>query len=171
MTPKQRLDPAVEALARKVTEQASELERLRAAVAVLWGAWQEGAGSVDHATAAIVESITTNETAAARMVHDYPALLEFFTKHALGPKPAPSCLVCGQTINGEPAIKHLELPGVVVCFPCRDAARAARETAAARPDAHLRCKHGWLVDRGETLCEHGCTAPVASASKETDNAD
>jgi hypothetical protein len=97
MTPKQRLDPAVEALARKVTEQASELERLRAAVAVLWGAWQEGAGSVDHATAAIVESITTNET------------------------------------------------------------------AAARPDAHLRCKHGWLVDRGETLCEHGCTAPVATA--------
>jgi hypothetical protein len=57
-----RLSLAEEALARKVTEQASEIERLRAAVAVLWNAWQEGAGRVDDATAAVVESITTPET-------------------------------------------------------------------------------------------------------------
>lgn len=55
---------------------------------------------------------------------------EFFDKHALGPKSAPSCLVCGQTTQ-EPAIQHMELPGIVVCNKCRSAERELVERNAA----------------------------------------
>jgi hypothetical protein len=55
-------------------------------------------------------------------------LLEFFSKHALGPKMRPSCLVCGKTpIEWPPAIQHVELPGIVVCRGCRDAAMSQQE--------------------------------------------
>jgi hypothetical protein len=54
-------------------------------------------------------------------------LKEFFSKHALGPLARPSCIVCGHVPKDwPPAIQHMELPGIVVCFPCRDAAQAAR---------------------------------------------
>jgi hypothetical protein len=60
----------------------------------------------------------------AARLHDYPRLLAFFDKYALGPKSKPSCLVCGRDdYDAPPAIQHLELPGIVVCLKCRDAAQ------------------------------------------------
>lgn len=44
-------------------------------------------------------------------------LAKFFDKYALGPKSAPSCLVCGN-ITTKPGIEHMELPGIVVCSAC-----------------------------------------------------
>lgn len=51
-------------------------------------------------------------------------LLEFFSKHAIGGKLPPSCIVCGQVCE-KPAISHMELPDIVVCFICRDASHRA----------------------------------------------
>jgi hypothetical protein len=67
-----------------------------------------------------------------RMLQAYPALSAFFEKYALGPKERPSCFVCGRTVEQwPPAIQHAELPGIVACFPCRDAARLSREDSGA----------------------------------------
>jgi len=66
-----------------------------------------------------------NEKEKERMLHDFPYLQQFHTKYALGPKLPPSCLVCGQQTNPVTrpvAIQHAELPGIVVCTKCRDAA-------------------------------------------------
>jgi hypothetical protein len=64
-----------------------------------------------------------NEAAVERMVHDFPALQAFHTKHALGPMLAPSCLCCGKSTQGvEIGVRHMELPGVVICKPCHTAA-------------------------------------------------
>ena len=58
------------------------------------------------------------------MAHDFPRLIAFFEKHALGSLLPPSCLTCGQTVTGAkgaddgPGIYHLELPDVVVCRTC-----------------------------------------------------
>lgn len=55
------------------------------------------------------------------------ARAEFFSKHALGPLARPSCLVCGEVPKEwPPGIQHAELPGVIVCTRCRDAAQVAR---------------------------------------------
>lgn len=60
------------------------------------------------------------------MKHDFPHLIEFYGKHALGSMLAPSCLCCGQsTKDRKIGIKHMELPGVVICEPCAQAARSA----------------------------------------------
>jgi hypothetical protein len=65
----------------------------------------------------------------AARLHDYPRLLAFFDKYALGPKSKPSCLVCGRDdYDAPPAIQHLELPGIVVCLKCRDAAQEGTPT-------------------------------------------
>ena len=61
---------------------------------------------------------------------DRPTLLAFFTKHALGPLAAPSCMVCGETCLA-PAVQHLELPGVVCCRRCKAASEAAKPCNAA----------------------------------------
>lgn len=54
-------------------------------------------------------------------------LLDFFNKHALGSLEAPSCLVCGKSTQGkEVAIRHMELPNIVVCSECRGAALEVR---------------------------------------------
>jgi hypothetical protein len=61
-------------------------------------------------------------------------LKEFFSKHALGPLARPSCIVCGHVPKDwPPAIQHMELPGIVVCFPCRDAAHVPNAGSAAKP--------------------------------------
>lgn len=52
----------------------------------------------------------------------------FWHKHALGPLAAPSCLCCGK-LPDEVAIRHMELPGVVICKLCRDKALGASEAA------------------------------------------
>lgn len=58
----------------------------------------------------------------------------FWHKHALGPLAAPSCLCCGK-LPDEVAIRHMELPGVVICKTCRDAALAASPAPAPQePD-------------------------------------
>lgn len=62
-----------------------------------------------------------------RMLHDFPALQQFHAKHALGPMRPPSCLCCGQQthpITRPVAVKHMELPGVVICEKCYTAAQA-----------------------------------------------
>jgi hypothetical protein len=57
------------------------------------------------------------------MRHDFPVLQQFHTKYALGPLAAPSCLCCGKSTQGiEIGVQHMELPGVVICKPCKDAA-------------------------------------------------
>lgn len=59
--------------------------------------------------------------------------LDFWHKHALGPLMAPSCLCCGK-LPEEVAIQHLELPGIVICKACRDAAHPAAPQPAALPE-------------------------------------
>ena len=62
-----------------------------------------------------------------RMVHDFPHLAQFHAKHALGPMLPPSCLCCGHQTNPithPVAVQHMELPGVVICKSCHDAALA-----------------------------------------------
>jgi hypothetical protein len=55
--------------------------------------------------------------------HDCPIYQEFWQRHAIPTKIAPSCLVCGKSMVGEQvAIQHMELPNIVVCFQCRDKA-------------------------------------------------
>lgn len=48
----------------------------------------------------------------------------FFDKYGLPPKVRPSCLVCGRS-DRETAIQHAELPSIIVCVICRDAAATA----------------------------------------------
>jgi hypothetical protein len=62
---------------------------------------------------------------AAIREHDYAELSGFFSKHGIGPKTKPSCLVCGKVAERPYAIQHMELPGVVVCLDCANAVRAA----------------------------------------------
>lgn len=49
---------------------------------------------------------------------------QFWTRYALGPLSAPSCICCGQ-LPAEVAVQHLEIPGVVVCKACKDSATGA----------------------------------------------
>jgi hypothetical protein len=69
----------------------------------------------------------------ARMVHDFPALSKFFAKYALGPMTAPSCLCCGRTTKVEDyAVRHAELPGIIICRACKSATEtSATPTATA----------------------------------------
>ena len=69
-----------------------------------------------------------DDKAVQRMVHDFPALSAFHEKYALGPMAKPSCLCCGH-VPEEVAIKHMELPGIVICKKCRDAALLADDKA------------------------------------------
>lgn len=85
-----------------------------------------------------------------RKLQGFDTLAAFFGKYALGPKERPSCLVCGHTPEQwPPAIQHAELPGIVVCFPCRDAAQSAQK-AAATPHR---------LDRLGDCINPGCTYP------------
>jgi hypothetical protein len=73
-------------------------------------------------------AMPSDERRDAVMRHDYPILQRFHTKHALGGKAAPSCLCCGhQThpVTRPAAIKHMELPAIVICKQCRDSASPA----------------------------------------------
>jgi hypothetical protein len=75
--------------------------------------------------------------AVARMVHDFPALSEFFAKYALGPMTAPSCLCCGRTTKVEDyAVRHAELPGIIICRACKSATEtSATPTATASQES------------------------------------
>lgn len=71
----------------------------------------------------MIESLRAELEACRR---DGVHLHKFFTKYALGPLLSPSCLCCGKTCH-EPAISHTELPVIVICKKCRDAAISAGE--------------------------------------------
>jgi hypothetical protein len=91
----------------------------------LWQAWQARAAL---AAAPASPAMPSDERRDAVMRHDYPILQQFHTKHALGGKAAPSCLCCGhQThpVTRPVAIKHMELPAIVICKQCRDSASPA----------------------------------------------
>lgn len=47
----------------------------------------------------------------------------FWERYAIGPKSAPSCICCGH-VPDEVAIQHAEIPSIVVCRRCYDAATA-----------------------------------------------
>lgn len=65
-------------------------------------------------------SVIDDNAAITRMSKDYPKLAAFYSKHAVGPLEAPSCLQCGKSMQGQtPAIQHLELPGIVICSECK----------------------------------------------------
>ncbi|WP_395406239.1 hypothetical protein ACHMW6_06085 [Pseudoduganella sp. UC29_106] len=63
------------------------------------------------------------ERHAARMAQALASDTErkFYNKHATGPMLPPSCFCCGKLPN-RIAIRHMELPGIVVCEDCRSAA-------------------------------------------------
>lgn len=77
------------------------------------------------------EGLTSRQIAVR--LHDYPILQAFHSKHALGPLAAPSCLCCGRSMQGAAiGVQHLELPGVVICAPCKKAsAQPVSEPAQA----------------------------------------
>lgn len=60
--------------------------------------------------------------------HDYPQLLRFFSKYAIGDMTIPSCLVCGE-LTRNAAVYHAELAGIVVCHRCKNAADRAKANA------------------------------------------
>ncbi len=67
-----------------------------------------------------------------RMLHDFPLLQQFHTKHALGPMLPPSCLCCGQQthpLSRPVAVKHMELPEIVICKACKDATMLTADKA------------------------------------------
>lgn len=68
----------------------------------------------------------SKDKAQAAMLHDYPILQQFHTKHALGSIRAPSCFCCGKQtdpVTRPVAVKHLELPSMVICQECKTASQ------------------------------------------------
>lgn len=72
------------------------------------------------------------ERLAARMAQllDDDRAIEFHRRHAMGSKAMPSCLCCGK-LPEEIAIRHMELPNILICKVCRDAALAPPEERQA----------------------------------------
>lgn len=68
-------------------------------------------------------------TSRSAMIHanDCPTAWAFFNKHSLGSKLPPSCLVCGHAPGDveDIAIRHMDLPNIIVCKKCRDASTMA----------------------------------------------
>lgn len=104
--------------------------------------------------------------AVARMVHDFPALSEFFAKYALGPMTAPSCLCCGRTTKVEDyAVRHAELPGIIICRACKSATEtSATPTATASQVEELSRIEAMvaMLEEGEWAEHVGGTYPIAS---------
>jgi hypothetical protein len=82
-----------------------------------------------------------------RAEEELATMRPFWTKHALGPLAKPSCLCCGKSDYESVAVKHMELPGVVICAECK---RAEEELAAVRDDLTIsqHC-HKKMVERAE----------------------
>lgn len=103
---------------------------------------------------------------------------EFWHKHSLGPLPAPSCLMCGHSTQGqEPAIQHMELPGIVICKACnslREELRKAQADARRLREA-LKMAHPVLLDNigecvhslgGTCYCRENAVEAMARAALE-----
>ncbi|MES2320169.1 MAG: hypothetical protein V4631_22050 [Pseudomonadota bacterium] len=102
---------------------------------------RRGVEASRHAAAELVAS----QAASERITHDFPALQAFHAKHALGPMLPPSCLCCGQQTHPYTrpvAIKHGELPGIVICVECRDASQAAPVAPSSIPAEMPLCPTG-----------------------------
>jgi hypothetical protein len=105
------------------------------------------------------------QEAVARMVHDFPALSEFYAKHALGPMTAPSCLCCGETTKVEDyAVRHAELPGIIICKICKSATERPTSTAIAAMVIHeatgmLRRLESEFVDIAEVAVGNRAIIP------------
>ncbi len=85
------------------------------------------------------EALTQHQIAVR--LHDFHALSAFHSKHAMGALAAPSCLCCGKSTQGlEIGVKHLELPGIVICKSCKD--RATSSEAAGDAETYLRGRYG-----------------------------
>lgn len=68
-----------------------------------------------------LDGLRGDDRALAIHANDCPPIRAFYDRYALGPKTAPSCLVCGQPLDDKPAVQHAELPGIVVCRRCKEA--------------------------------------------------
>lgn len=144
------------------TQEQQEIRRLRAALerygtheSPCLGTGGDSTGcncGLEHALRGAEPNATPGATVSAAPDRPtYQRLLEFFSKHALGRKLPPSCLVCGQ-VCAEPAISHMELTDIVVCFQCRDAAAVARSAARATIETEPNATPGATSAGGETFC-------------------
>lgn len=80
-----------------------------------------------HPTALRTPTVEVGIGDEARL-REYPKLLAFFSKHALGTLTAPSCLCCGKSTQGiEIGVQHLELPAIVICAPCHTTALRSKQ--------------------------------------------
>jgi hypothetical protein len=79
------------------------------------------------ALAAGANILAARDAEVARLRALVDVMRPFFERHGLGSKLAPSCLCCGRsTQNLSIAIRHMELPDIVVCVECRDRAALAQ---------------------------------------------
>ena len=75
-----------------------------------------------------------SDRAAAIHANDCPTFQEFWQKHALPSKAAPSCLLCGAPVaNEQRAIQHAELPNIFICACCVEKVRHPEPASATRP--------------------------------------
>lgn len=58
--------------------------------------------------------------------------IAFHRRHAVGSLAAPSCLCCGK-LPEEVAVKHMELPNIVICKKCHALATAPAQAGEAEP--------------------------------------
>jgi hypothetical protein len=76
--------------------------------------------------AEVIADLSNKEYDATRLLaaerEKFQPFFDFHAKHGLPPKAKPSCLVCGKTAERPYAIRHAELPHIVVCQACRDSA-------------------------------------------------
>lgn len=79
---------------------------------------------VDHSEMSR-EALEQHATRMAQMVADDKPR-QFYDRYALGPASTPSCICCGR-IPGAIAVRHSEIPGIVVCQKCHDAATKPAE--------------------------------------------
>jgi hypothetical protein len=79
----------------------------------------------------------------------FQPFFDFHAKHGLPPKAKPSCLVCGKTAERPYAIRHAELPHIVVCQACRDS--ASERDQLQQEVAGLRFERGAAIRAGEEV--------------------
>lgn len=102
---------------------------------------------------------------AAICQHDYPILSAFHEKHALPSLARPSCLVCGRPSDWPPAIRHAELPNIVVCTPCRDTAGPSEDHHHRYPCAF--CGRTFSAKQARTDHEDECEQSPVKATDES----
>lgn len=150
------------------SERAELIRELEIIARTQWGGFFPGSAAehrkntVMRAASLLAADKAGGEVAALtdaqqRMLHDFPILQQFHTKHALGPMFHPSCMCCGhQThpINLPVAVKHMELPGVVICRTCKDASKHSKPNPPRVPDDVVKDRD-YLAELGFMLEKQG----------------